>query len=121
MDVSDGLARDLHRLCRASGVGAEVDAEALPFSDRFATLCEAIGADPLALALGGGEDYVLLFTLPEGDRAAGGARRAAHRQDHEAARRGAAARRETRPAAGCGWDHLTAHRGKRSEMQKPRP
>jgi thiamine-monophosphate kinase len=66
MDVSDGLARDLHRLCRASGVGAEVDAAALPFSDRFTMLCRRIGADPLALALGGGEDYVLLFTLPEG-------------------------------------------------------
>ena len=66
MDVSDGLARDLHRLCRASGVGAEVDATALPFADRFANLCSAIGADPLALALSGGEDYVLLFTLPEG-------------------------------------------------------
>lgn len=66
MDVSDGLARDLHRLCRASGVGAEVDAAALPFADRFLTLCRQIGADPLALALGGGEDYVLLFTLPEG-------------------------------------------------------
>jgi thiamine-monophosphate kinase len=66
MDVSDGLARDLHRLCRASGVGAEVDAAALPFVDRFRMLCEAAGADPLALALGGGEDYVLLLTLPEG-------------------------------------------------------
>lgn len=66
MDVSDGLARDLHRLCRASGVGAEVDAAALPFADRFEMLCETVGADPLALALSGGEDYVLLFTLPEG-------------------------------------------------------
>jgi thiamine-monophosphate kinase len=66
MDVSDGLARDLHRLCRASGVGAEVDAAALPFPDRFAMLCRRIGADPLALALSGGEDYVLLFTLPAG-------------------------------------------------------
>ncbi len=65
MDLSDGLARDLHRLCRASGVGAEVDAAALPFADRFAKLCETAGADPLALALSGGEDYVLLFTLPE--------------------------------------------------------
>jgi thiamine-monophosphate kinase len=65
MDVSDGLARDLHRLCRASGVGAEVEVGALPFAGRFARLCAAVGADPLALALGGGEDYVLLFTLPE--------------------------------------------------------
>jgi thiamine-monophosphate kinase len=66
MDVSDGLARDLHRLCRASGVGAVIDAAALPLAKRFRILCAAIGADPLALALGGGEDYVLLLTLPEG-------------------------------------------------------
>ena len=61
----------------ASGVGAEIDAGALPFAERFAELCAAIDADPLALALGGGEDYVLLFTLPEGiepprETAAGG-------------------------------------------------
>lgn len=66
LDVSDGVARDLHRLCRASGVGAEIAADALPFSSRFIALCKAIGADPLTLALGGGEDYVLLFTLPSG-------------------------------------------------------
>jgi thiamine-monophosphate kinase len=66
MDVSDGLARDLHRLCRESSTGARIEAEALPFSDRFAELCRAIGADPLALAVSGGEDYVLLFTLPSG-------------------------------------------------------
>ena len=66
IDVSDGVARDLHRLCRASGAGAEIAADALPFAARFSTLCEAIGAEPLALALGGGEDYVLLFTLPAG-------------------------------------------------------
>lgn len=66
MDVSDGVARDLHRLCRASGVGAEIDAAALPFSDRFEDLCKRIEADPITLALTGGEDYVLLFTLPAG-------------------------------------------------------
>jgi thiamine-monophosphate kinase len=66
MDVSDGVARDLHRLCHESGAGAEIDAEALPLSPRFTMLCEALGADPVALALGGGEDYVLLFTLPDG-------------------------------------------------------
>lgn len=66
MDVSDGVARDLHRLCRESTAGAEILADALPFPIRFSALCEAIGTDPLALALGGGEDYVLLFTLPAG-------------------------------------------------------
>lgn len=66
MDVSDGVARDLHRLCRASSVGAEISANDLPLPERFTLLCAAIGVDPLALALGGGEDYVLLFTLPAG-------------------------------------------------------
>jgi thiamine-monophosphate kinase len=66
MDISDGVARDLHRLCHESGVGAEIGAEALPLSPRFTMLCKSLGADPLALALGGGEDYVLLFTLPAG-------------------------------------------------------
>jgi thiamine-monophosphate kinase len=66
MDVSDGVARDLRRLCRESGVGAEVDAGALPLAERFHELCAALGADPLRLALGGGEDYVLLFTVPAG-------------------------------------------------------
>ncbi len=64
IDVSDGVARDLHRLCRASAVGAEIDAAALPWADRFEDLCKRIEADPIALTLTGGEDYVLLFTLP---------------------------------------------------------
>ncbi len=64
IDVSDGVARDLHRLCGASGVGARLDVGRLPLAAGFAPLCAALGADPLELALGGGEDYVLLFTLP---------------------------------------------------------
>lgn len=66
MDVSDGLAIDLRRLCAESGVGAEIIAAELPLPDRFGALCHEIGEDPVFLALGGGEDYVLLFTLPEG-------------------------------------------------------
>jgi len=70
IDVSDGVARDLHRLCRESSagtkIGAAIGADHLPFSARFHDLCAVLGADPLALALGGGEDYVLLFTLPSG-------------------------------------------------------
>lgn len=68
MDVSDGLVLDLRRLCEASGVGAEVEAAALPRAEGFDELCAALGDDPveLVLGVGGGEDYVLLFTLPEG-------------------------------------------------------
>ncbi|MFY9822634.1 MAG: thiamine-phosphate kinase [Thermoanaerobaculia bacterium] len=65
IDISDGVARDLHRLCRESHVGAEIVVETLPFAAHFTELCKALGdVDPLALAFGGGEDYVLLFTLP---------------------------------------------------------
>jgi thiamine-monophosphate kinase len=65
IDLSDGFARDLHRLCRESGVAADVDAAALPLAPGHAALARAVGSDPLALALGGGEDYVLLFALPD--------------------------------------------------------
>lgn len=64
LDISDGLGRDLARLCRASGVGALVDASRLPTAPRFAALCAALHREPLELELTGGEDYVLLFTLP---------------------------------------------------------
>jgi thiamine-monophosphate kinase len=66
MDVSDGVARDLHRLCRESGAGAEIRGDALPLPDRFFDVCKALSVEPWDLALGGGEDYVLLFTLPPG-------------------------------------------------------
>lgn len=64
MDLSDGLARDLPRLARESGVGAEVETDALPTAPGYARLCRALEEDPVELALAGGEDYVLLFTLP---------------------------------------------------------
>ena len=65
MDLSDGLVRDLPRLCRESGVGAEVESRHLPLAPGFAPLCEALGEDPFELALEGGEDYVLLFAMPQ--------------------------------------------------------
>lgn len=108
MDVSDGLAKDLRRLCHESGVGAEIVAEELPGTDRFTDLCRAIGADPLDLALGGGEDYVLLFTLPPGidPPADFGARRIGRitRSKAIVLRRGGAV--GILPEAG--WDHLTS-------------
>lgn len=65
IDLSDGLARDLHRLCEESGVGAEIEMERIPLADRFAALAAHLGKNPEHFALGGGEDYVLLFALPE--------------------------------------------------------
>lgn len=67
IDLSDGLAKDLHRLCRASGVGARIRLEDLPKPPGFARLAAKLGQDPEALILFGGEDYVLLFTLPKGE------------------------------------------------------
>ena len=59
IDVSDGLSTDLDRLCAASGVGARLWAAKIPSPG----LPEA--ADSLRLALDGGEDYQLLFTVPQ--------------------------------------------------------
>jgi len=67
IDISDGLAKDLGRLASASGVGVELDLRLLRRATppRFEDLAEALGLDPVAVALAGGEDYVLLFTLPK--------------------------------------------------------
>ncbi len=62
IDLSDGLHEDLGKLLTASGVGAELSAEALPVSD---DLLEFAGAErALGLALTGGDDYELCFTVP---------------------------------------------------------
>lgn len=62
MDISDGLSTDLARLCAASGVGAEIRADRLP-TVTVPSNSRLRGIDPLALALNGGEDYGLLFTV----------------------------------------------------------
>jgi len=64
VDVSDGCLQDLQHLCTASAVGATLLASALPTAPEHATISEALGLDPLELALAGGEDYELLFTAP---------------------------------------------------------
>jgi thiamine-monophosphate kinase len=63
MDLSDGLSSDLPRLCAASAVGARLESEKIPavwvsHSNRI------LGLDSLQLALHGGDDYELLFTIP---------------------------------------------------------
>ncbi|HSD65823.1 MAG TPA: thiamine-phosphate kinase [Vicinamibacteria bacterium] len=67
MDVSDGLSLDLVEICARSGVGAVIEAAAVPVDPKAAGLERARGGDALALALHGGEDYQLLFAVsPEG-------------------------------------------------------
>lgn len=63
IDVSDGLVADLGHLLRASRVGAQIDPARVPRPAGFAAACRRAGADPERLALAGGEDYELLFTL----------------------------------------------------------
>jgi thiamine-monophosphate kinase len=63
MDLSDGLSSDLARLCAASGVGAQVEETRIP-RVRASKTTLTHGHDSLQLALHGGDDYELLFTLP---------------------------------------------------------
>ena len=63
MDLSDGLSLDLARLCDESRVGATVRLEDVPIAPGLPELASATGADPLDLALNGGEDFELLVTL----------------------------------------------------------
>lgn len=63
MDISDGLAGDLAKLCAVSAVSARVDVAAVPFSDPARTL---LRTDPALLeaALTGGDDYEIICTVP---------------------------------------------------------
>jgi thiamine-monophosphate kinase len=69
IDISDGFAQDLAQLCRASRVGARIEADSLPISTelrrRAGTLRRAVG-----WALAGGEDYELLVAVPPAGRGA---------------------------------------------------
>jgi len=67
IDLSDGLSSDLHHLCRESNVGASIDAASIPLDDDVKRLCGRRALDPLALALHGGEDFELLFTVSPGN------------------------------------------------------
>jgi thiamine-monophosphate kinase len=64
IDTSDGLSTDLAHICEASGVGAKVWADRIPKVSVPNDL-RKLGLDPLRLALDGGEDYELLFTVPQ--------------------------------------------------------
>jgi thiamine-monophosphate kinase len=63
IDISDGLSSDLNHLCEESGVGAMIDAARIPIDKLVIEICGRRALDPLMLALHGGEDFELLFTV----------------------------------------------------------
>lgn len=67
IDISDGLSSDLNHLCRESSVGALIESSLLPIDHQVVELCGRRALDPLQLALHGGEDFELLFTVKPGD------------------------------------------------------
>ena len=111
IDVSDGLARDLHRMCAESGVGARIEVECLPLAAGFGQLAGHLGLDWQDLALGGGEDYVLLFTLPPGVGPPPpelGCRKIGRVHRGKAVR--AVREGSVSPLPALGWDHLLRSR-----------
>ena len=69
IDVSDGLASEVHHICGASAVGAVVEAGLLPVHVQTFQAAERFGTRADAYALYGGEDYELLATFAEADLA----------------------------------------------------
>lgn len=64
IDVSDGVASEVHHICRNSGCGAQLDLASLPVSPQAQKLASVTGQTAINWALYGGEDYELLFTAP---------------------------------------------------------
>lgn len=67
MDISDGLSSELLHICKASHVGCRVYEEKIPIDYVTATMAEEFNMNLTTVALSGGEDYELLFTVPLAD------------------------------------------------------
>lgn len=67
IDISDGLASEVNHICEASGTGALVYGQELPIAQETINAAEHFGEDAAVYALFGGEDYELVFTLPEAE------------------------------------------------------
>lgn len=65
MDISDGLSSELIHICTQSKVGCELFEDKLPFHDEMREVAYEFEIDPTACALSGGEDYELVFTVPQ--------------------------------------------------------
>ena len=67
MDISDGLASELHHICKQSGVGAYIEESGVSIHPDAQMMAINFKLDPITCALSGGEDYELLFTIDPSD------------------------------------------------------
>lgn len=115
IDISDGLWQDLGHILERSKAGAEIDPAALPLSDAY----RAVAGDDPAIALGGGDDYELMFCLRRAVPAPALSRRLGipvTRIGRITSSRGAAlvgpdGKRLRRTPASIGWDQLRSRPG----------
>lgn len=64
IDISDGLSSELKHICKQSGVGCRIFEERIPIDFQTAMMAEQFNMNVTTVALSGGEDYELLFTVP---------------------------------------------------------
>lgn len=67
IDISDGLSSEVIHLCKDSNVGCRLYEEKIPLDPQTITTCEEFRLDSTTIALSGGEDYELLFTINQTD------------------------------------------------------
>jgi thiamine-monophosphate kinase len=67
IDISDGLSSEVMHLCKQSGIGCRVYENKIPLDPQLISVCEEFNLDSTTIALSGGEDYELLFTIKPSD------------------------------------------------------
>ena len=67
IDISDGLSSEIMHICKQSNVGCNLYEDKLPLDPTLISVCEEFQIDSTTVAINGGEDYELLFTIDIGD------------------------------------------------------
>jgi len=67
IDISDGLSSEILHLCSRSGTGCQLFEDKIPLDQQVISTCEEFNIDSTTIALSGGEDYELLFTVKQED------------------------------------------------------
>ncbi|CAH8284415.1 thiamine-monophosphate kinase [Mariniflexile fucanivorans] len=67
IDISDGLSSEIIHLCKQSNVGCDLYEDKIPLDPQVISTCEEFNIDSTTVALNGGEDYELLFTISQSD------------------------------------------------------